>query len=108
MDHILPRSRAGGGDELDNLAAACFPCNRLKWHRTVAEDPLSGEIVRLFHPRTDRWEDHFAWSPDFLDVRGRTAIGRATVWPLRFGRADRRRQRRVLRAAALGGGPAWP
>lgn len=104
----MPRSRAGAGDELDNLAAACFPCNRLKWHRTVAEDPLTGDIVRLFAPRTDLWEDHFAWSTDFLDVRGLTAIGRATVWLLRFGRADRRRQRRVLRAAARGGGPAWP
>lgn len=31
----------------------------------------------LFHPRRDRWTDHFAW--DDVMVVGRTAIGRATV-----------------------------
>ncbi|MBI2756908.1 MAG: HNH endonuclease, partial [Chloroflexi bacterium] len=59
IDHIIP----GGGDGSENLAAACFPCNRLKWFRTHAEDPLTGEIVRLFDPRADHWSEHFTGAP---------------------------------------------
>ena len=40
---------------------------------------ICGELVRLFHPRQDRWNEHFQWvgaelvgrinAPDFLAVR---------------------------------------
>jgi hypothetical protein len=33
--------------------------------------------VRLFHPRNDRWTDHFWW--DGPIAVGRTAIARATI-----------------------------
>jgi len=33
--------------------------------------------VPLFHPRRDRWTDHFAW--EGAVVIGRTPVGRATV-----------------------------
>jgi hypothetical protein len=107
LDHVLP-PRRGGSDSLDNLAAACFPCNRLKSDRTTATDPLSGEPAPLFNPRTDIWHEHFAWSTDFLDVYGRTAVGRAMVALLRFHRSDRRRPRRILRLSMSGGGLTWP
>lgn len=34
-------------------------------------------MVRLFHPRRDDWDDHFAW--DGAILVGRTPIGCATV-----------------------------
>jgi len=102
IDHVVPRFR-GGGDEPSNLAAACFPCNRLKWARTDAVDPLTDSAVPLFNPRLDNWDHYFVWSVDFLDIHGRTAIGRATAALLRFQRADRRRHRQVLRTAARSG-----
>lgn len=35
-DHVMPRSR-GGSDEIDNLAAACGPCNLDKGAKTPGE-----------------------------------------------------------------------
>jgi len=31
----------------------------------------------LFHPRTDRWSDHFEWNGPYLV--GKTDVGRATI-----------------------------
>lgn len=61
-------------------------------------DPENGEIVPLFHPRRDRWSDHFM----FLGPRivGLTAIGRTTVVVL--GMNDARRL--DLRAELLASG----
>ncbi len=40
-------------------------------------DRLTGQLVRLFHPREDQWRDHFEWAG--AELIGRTVIGRATV-----------------------------
>ena len=47
VDHIVPLVQ-GGSDTLDNLALACFHCNRRKSRRVKASDPESGEEVPLF------------------------------------------------------------
>ncbi|NJL91914.1 MAG: HNH endonuclease [Coleofasciculaceae cyanobacterium SM2_1_6] len=78
IDHILPISQ-GGTDELDNLALACFHCNRQKYTKTSAFDPETGIETALFNPRCDRWQDHFVWSNDKLQLVGISSIGRATV-----------------------------
>jgi hypothetical protein len=44
-----------------------------------AQDPVSGTGVPLYHPRHHRWDEHFAWSDDFLLMIGLTPTGRATV-----------------------------
>lgn len=36
IDHVVPRSR-NGGDDIDNLVTACFPCNRAKGAKTLEE-----------------------------------------------------------------------
>jgi hypothetical protein len=95
-------------DDPANLAAACFPCNRAKWNATSGVDLLTGTEVPLFHPRQQRWEEHFAWVNDYREVVGLTATGRATVGRLRLNREVYRRQRRRLRAAMRGGDPPWP
>jgi len=69
----------GGQTTEDNLCLACIACNGHKQVRIQAPDPVSGEQVPLFNPRRQQWSDHFSWSSDGRQVRGRTAIGRATV-----------------------------
>ncbi len=76
VEHIIPNS-AGGSDDLVNLAWACPSCNLKKSSRTTAVDPEVQDVVDLFNPRTDRWDDHFAFSG--YVVVGRTPIGRALV-----------------------------
>jgi len=83
VDHIWPLAK-GGLDTEDNLCLACKLCNQYKWSKTVGSDPLTGEIVALFHPRQQRWQDHFAWSDNGEEIIGRTACGRATVIELRL------------------------
>ncbi len=40
----------------------------------------------LYHPRRDRWLDHFRWSENLLEIVGITAIGRVTVERLKLNR----------------------
>lgn len=76
VEHVIALQH-GGQTEPDNLALACSYCNFHKGPNIAGLDPESGQIVPLFHPRRDRWADHFAWERTV--VVGRTAIGRATV-----------------------------
>jgi len=78
IDHILPQAQ-GGVTTFDNLCFACRRCNEFKGSATTARDPLTDEIVPLFHPRTQEWSKHFAWDASGTRVVGLTAIGRATV-----------------------------
>ena len=85
VDHIVPLS-GGGSDDPDNLALACFHCNRRKADRLMALDPDSGEEALLFNPRQDDWHEHFTWSADGLLIIGLTSVGRATVESLTLNR----------------------
>lgn len=78
--------QAGGGRDLENLAFACQGCNNHKYVRTQSPDPATGDMVYLFHPRRQRWRDHFIWSHDFTHVLGLTPMGRATVAALHLNR----------------------
>ena len=43
-------------------------------------------MVRLFHPRLDRWAEHFAWkATKFVGI---TPVGRTTVAVLQINRTD--------------------
>lgn len=95
VEHIDPRSEAGEST-LDNLALACQGCNNHKYTKVEGEDPVSGQVAPLFHPRRQRWSDHFRWSPDFSMVVGITPTGRATVEALRLNRSGVVNLRRVL------------
>lgn len=82
-DHIDPKSQ-GGPDDFHNRALACCSCNGSKHDFINGIDPGTGTAQPLFHPRTDRWEDHFRWSADMLVLEGITAKGRATVARLKM------------------------
>lgn len=81
LDHIIPQAQ-GGPTTFDDLCFACRRSNEFKGSTTTARDPLTDENVPLFHPRTQRWSDHFAWDASGTHVIGLTPIGRATVMAL--------------------------
>ena len=95
IEHILPDS-AGGLTEEGNLCLACSGCNGHKHAATGGWDLVTEKEHRLYHPRTDDWRKHFAWSPDGLLIVGLTAIGRATVNRLHLNRKEVVNLREVL------------
>ena len=78
VDHVVPSSK-GGSTEFDNLCFACHRCNEFKGATTALEDPLSGEMSPLFHPRRQTWAEHFTWDATGIRLLGLTAVGRVTV-----------------------------
>lgn len=86
VEHVVARKH-GGSDEAENLALACHRCNLHKGPNLTGVDPVSGEIVRLFHPRHDRWAEHFQLAG--TRIEGSTSIGRATVQVLGMNTARR-------------------
>lgn len=75
-EHVIARQHSDD-DSLDNLALACDRCNAYKGPNLSSVDPDTSEIVHLFHPRHDIWDEHF----ELLGGRifGLTPTGRATV-----------------------------
>ena len=98
MEHIVARQHRGL-TESDNLAWSCQRCNAHKGPNLTGVDPDTSALVQLFHPRRDRWEEHFAW--DGLTLIGLTPVGRATVWVLEMNSQKRRSWRAVLRRYGL-------
>jgi hypothetical protein len=98
IEHILPVSR-GGETTAENLALACHGCNNHKQNRIEAIDPVSKELISLYHPRKMRWHKHFDWNEDQTLVLDLTAIGRVTILLLKLNRAGVVNLRQILRAA---------
>lgn len=102
-DHIVA-IKHGGQSSADNLALACFDCNRFKGSDIASIDPESGELTRLFDPRTQEWVDHFSIDGGFINPR--TASGRVTELVLRLNLQSRVEVREIL--ARLRGYRATP
>ncbi len=83
VEHITPLV-AGGSSTVDNLCLSCYRCNEFKGPKTEAMDPLDGQLTPLFHPRQQRWHDHFVWNEDGVSLSGLTPSGRATIEALRL------------------------
>ncbi len=80
-DHIIA-SQHHGSNNLENLAFACYHCNHYKGTNLASVDPETGGLVYLFHPRRDRWTEHFTL--DGARIRPLNAKGRATAALLKF------------------------
>ena len=85
-DHAIAEKH-GGPTSLENLAWACFYCNRFKGSALASVDPTSNKVVLLFHPRQQRWNRHFRLNGALIE--GITASGRATVALLHLNNAER-------------------
>jgi hypothetical protein len=86
VDHI-DATQHGGSTVTENLAVACFDCNRHKGTNLASLDPETGQRVFLFHPRHDKWSEHFRLVG--ARIIGFTAAGRATVSLLQLNLPDR-------------------
>jgi hypothetical protein len=94
---LSPKSTAGRPKE--NLANCCLLCNRRKGSDLSSIDAETGEIVPLFHPRRDRWLDHFRISGGSIEPL--TSVGRVTVSLLRLNAPDRIEEREQFLATGL-------
>jgi hypothetical protein len=96
VDHILSRKH-GGATELSNLAFSCARCNRAKGTDLGSVHPESEDLVRLFNPRRDRWDEHFRI--DGPRIVGLTLIGQVTGTLLQFNQDERLLERALLQQA---------
>jgi len=76
IEHIRPLKHGGSGDE-SNLCLACIDCNLHKGPNLTGIDPLTDSVTPLFHPRQQRWEEHFRW--EGIHIAGLTDVGRTTI-----------------------------
>jgi 5-methylcytosine-specific restriction endonuclease McrA len=76
IEHIRPLKH-GGSDDESNLCLACIDCNLHKGSNLTGVDPNTELVTLLFHPRTQRWNEHFQW--DGIHLVGLTDVGRATI-----------------------------
>lgn len=93
VDHIIAEKHQGE-TIAENLCYSCFECNRHKGSDLSSFDRVTGEVVTLFNPRTDHWEDHFRL--DGAKIEPQTAKGRVTVFLLHMNDADRIADREAL------------
>ena len=93
IDHVLS-GKHGGSSDFENLAYACVPCNRHKGSDIASISPTTGEAVRLFHPRRDRWRDHFRLEGDFIQAL--TDVGIVTIRLLHLNAVERVAERGLL------------
>ena len=77
VEHIIARQHLAASDDASQPALACNRCNAYKGPNLSSIDPDTQQIVVLFNPRRDSWQDHFALNAG--EVIGLTPTGRATV-----------------------------
>jgi hypothetical protein len=93
VDHVIS-VKHGGQTVMENLANACFHCNRHKGSDVGSIVPGTGQFVRFFNPRIDRWGEHF-----FIHsgrIESLSATGEATARILDFNHPDRIALRKLL------------
>ena len=93
VDHIYAEKHGGETVE-DNLCLSCADCNRYKGSDLCSIDPLTGEIVPLFHPRRDTWAEHFRVADG--EIQALTPQGRITIRLLRLNDEERVVERQRL------------
>jgi HNH endonuclease len=100
VDHVISQKH-GGGSEAENLAYACPQCNSHKGSDLTTYLDSYQDLVPLFNPRSQRWEDHFTALNG--SIAALTRIGRATIKLLQLNDPERIIQRAILEEAGC-----WP
>ena len=77
IDHVIAQKH-GGKTIPNNLALACFECNRYKGSDIASFDPETGQLTALFNPCTQRWAGHFRYENGVIVPL--TSEGRVTVF----------------------------
>jgi hypothetical protein len=86
IDHVIARKH-GGSSVAANLAFCCFHCNLNKGPNIAGIDPKTDRMLSLFHPRRDRWREHFVLQING-QILGQTDIGRVTIRVLNLNTSD--------------------
>jgi len=95
VDHIISEKH-GGETELENLALACFFCNRNKGSDVGSIRSTGTPVfVRFFNPRIDIWSDHFEYDQR-QRIAPKTDIGQVTARILGFNTENRLLERQAL------------
>ena len=103
VDHIISQKH-GGATESENLALSCALCNKHKGSDLASLDPDTGQIVPLYHPRRERWSDHFQLhGGQFIPL---TSTGRATVRLLQLNSPNQVEERNLLIEVGIFGPPS--
>jgi hypothetical protein len=90
VDHVIAEKH-GGATDIDNLALACWRCNRHKGSDLTSFDPHTRQLSPLFNPRTQVWTEHFAH--EGARIIGLTPEGRTTVNLLLLNNEERLNER---------------
>lgn len=93
IDHVIARKH-GGNETAENLALSCLRCNLHKGTNLSGIDPETGNVVQLFNPRGDKWQEHFRLNG--TRMVGLTAVGRASVAVMNMNAPERIQLRRTL------------
>jgi len=93
IDHVIA-VKHGGETVAANLALCCAVCNKFKGSDIASIDPETNQLTPLFHPRVDRWDDHYVVRDG--EILALTARGRVTIQLLRMNRPARIRERQLL------------
>lgn len=93
IEHIRAEKH-GGETTSENLCLSCPTCNAFKGSDLTSFDEETEQIVRLFNPRTDSWDENFDTENGIIFAK--TAIARVTVFLLRFNTQRRIKERKAL------------
>ena len=93
VEHIIS-IKHGGITEESNLAYACMICNRRKGSDLGSIGWQSGELVRFYNPRVDKWKEHFMLEE--ATIKPLTQIGDVTVRIFGFNTEERILERQEL------------
>lgn len=93
VEHIISRKH-GGSSKPENLAYACTFCNRFKGTDLTSIDWATGEFIRFFNPRIDKWNEHFKLNKEKIEPISK--IGEMTERILQFNIKERLIERKEL------------
>jgi len=90
IDHVIAIKHQGQTSP-DNLAYACWRCNRFKGSDLGSFDPDTGKFAFLFNPRKQLWLEHLTLTD--RQILGQSPEGRTTVVLLKLNTRDRIQER---------------
>lgn len=93
IDHIISRKHRGPTNAA-NLALSCLRCNVSKGTDVGAFVGRPPQLVRIYHPRQDKWKEHFRLNG--VRIVPLSDIAEATVQLLALNGSDRLLLRRAL------------
>ena len=98
VDHIIAEKH-GGQAIGDNLALSCSFCNQSKGSDVGSIDAETGEYLRLYHPRRDRWSEHLKLDEETSEIIGESPIAKVTIRLLQMNRHTSLIERQILNQA---------